>query len=107
MSEKYYRKDIGKRKKEFIKVYQKMPESIPEVFRKGTLVAYDLARITKNRFAPKYCEVHYQEHTMTGQETIDKMLKWQCVEITEEEYNKSVSEIRRLIQEIEPVFDKL
>lgn len=107
MSEKYYRKDIGKRKKEFIKIYEKMPESIPEVLRKGTLVAYDLARITKNRFAPKYCEVHYQEHTMTDQESIDKMLKWQCTEISEEEYNKAVLSIREKIKEIEEIFEKL
>ena len=104
---KFYRKDIGKRKKEFIKIYDKMPTELPEVFRKGTLIAYDKAQITKYPFLPKHCEVHYEEHTMTGQEDIDKMIKWQCTEITEEEYNKAVEKIKELISNIETIYQNL
>lgn len=107
MSERYYKKEIGKRKKEFIKVYEKMPDSIPDIFKKGALVAYDLARISKNRFAPKHCEVHYQKHTMTDHKNIDDMLKWQCTEITEEEYDKAVLLIKEKIKEVEEIFENL
>ena len=104
---KFYRKDIGKRKKEFIKVYNVIPTEIPEIFRKGTLIAYDKAIITKNPFLPKCSEIEYAEHTMTGQEEIDKMLKWQCVEITEVEYNKAVEKIKQIILNIETAYESL
>lgn len=105
--EKFYRKDIGKRKKEFIKIYDKMPTEIPEVFRKGTLIAYDKAIITKNPFLPKCSELEYAEHTMTGQEEIDKMIKWQCVEITEEEYENAIKLIKKELENIADIFKKI
>ena len=84
-----------------------MPSEIPEVFRKGTLIAYNKAVITKNPFLPKHCKVRYEEHTMTDQEEIDKMIKWQCTEITEEEYNKAIEKVKELISNIETVYQNL
>ena len=106
---RFYRKDIGKRKKEFYKVYDNMPESIPEVFRKGTLITYDMCSISCNPLAPVHYKVFWAEHTMTGQKEIEAMFKYdfQVTEINEEEFENSMRIIKNLAKDIKGIYEQL
>ena len=101
---KFYRKDIGKRKKEFYKVYDEIPECAPEVFRKSKLIAYDKCSISCNPIAPVDYEVHWSEHTMTGQKEIEAMFKYQTTEITEGEFENAMEAIKNLAKHIKDIY---
>lgn len=103
---KFYRKDIGKRKKEFYKVYDNMPESVPEVFRKSKLIAYDVCSISCNPIAPIDYEVRWAEHTMTGQKEIEALFKYdfQVTEINEEEFENAMRIIKNLAKDIKGIY---
>ena len=103
----FYRKDIGKRKKEFYKVYDKMPDSIPEVFRKSKLIAYDKCSISCNPIAPVDYEVRWSEHTMTGQKEIEEMFKYQTTEITEKEFENAMRIVKDLAKDIKDIYSSL
>ena len=104
---KYYRKDIGKRKKEFYKVYDNMPESIPEVFRKGTLIAYDICSISCNPLAPVHYKVFWAEHTVTGEKEIETMFKYQTTEISEDEFENAMRIVKNLAKDIKGIYTQL
>ena len=106
---KFYRKDIGKRKKEFYKVYDNMPESIPEVFKRGTLVAYDKCSISCNNLSPVNYSVFWAEHTMTGQKEIEAMFKYdfQVTEINEEEFENAMRIVKNLAKDIKGIYEQL
>ena len=104
---KYYRKDIGRRKKEFYKIYDEIPESAPEVFRKSKLIAYDKCSISCNPLAPVDYDIHWSEHTMTGQKEIEQMFKFQSTEITEEEFESAMRIIKNLAKDIKGIYEQL
>lgn len=106
---KFYRKDIGKRKKEFYKVYDEMPDSVPEVFKRGILVAYDKCSISCFPMGPIDYEIHWSEHTMTGKEEIEAMFKYkfQTTEITEEEFEKAKQIIKSLAKDVKGIYSSL
>lgn len=104
---RYYRKDIGRYKKEYLKVYNTIPSSSPDCFRRSKLIAYDIASINRWRLGPKKCDVSYAERTMTDEKTMGLMLKYQCVEITQEEYKSAVKTIKELINKIKEAYDSL
>ena len=104
---KFYRKDIGKRRKEFYQVYDEIPDSAPEVFKKCKLIAYDKCSISCNPLAPVNYEVHWSEHSMTWQDNIDQMFRYQSIEITKEEFDNAMKIIKNLAKDIKEIYNKL
>ena len=104
---RYYRKDIGRYNKEYLKVYDSIPASSPECFRRSKLIAYDIATISRGRLDPKKGEVSYAERTMTDKKNMDLLLKYQCTEITQDEYEMATKTIKEMITKIEEVYSSL
>ena len=101
---KFYRKDICKRKKEFYKVYDGIPESAPEVFRKSKIIAYEMCSISRNPLTPVHYKVFWAEHTMAEQEEIDKIFKYQTTEINEEEFKNAMRIVKNLAKDIKGIY---
>lgn len=84
------------------KVYDKMPDDMPEVFKKSTLVCYDNVDIEYSMSGVAKVETH--EHSMTDAETIKKRLT-ECVEISEEKFNSLYIKCTNLKNEIKQAIE--
>ena len=84
------------------KVYDKMPDNMPAVFRKSKLICYDSVDIECSMSGVAKVETH--EHSMTDAETIKKRLT-DCIEISEEKFNSIYNRCENLKNEIKQVIE--
>ena len=82
-------------------IYEVMPESVPEVFQKSKMVCFDEVNIKDSHFSgPSSASVNH--HSFTDKENIELKIKFNTVEITDEEFHRieeSAQKIRDLIKE--------
>lgn len=100
----YYRKHgvLGK-VVHAMKVYDKMPESLPAAFRNSKLVCFDEIKV--NYSLEGHAEVSVHEHTLTDKESLDKRLKF-MVEIQEEKFNDLYNRCATFIDDIKDFTDE-
>lgn len=84
------------------KIYDVMPNTMPEVFRNSKLVCYDSVDIEYSMSGVAKVETY--EHSMTDAETINKRIA-ECVEISEEKFNDLYNRCTKLKNNIKQVIE--
>lgn len=103
---KYFKNErmIPERGLHLYKVYDKMPESMPECFKKSKLICFDEVKVEHPLLSTTYT-VSIKQHSMTDKEYLDKKL-WGFVEISEEEYDSLYNRCARLTEAFEEIVPK-
>ena len=84
------------------KVYDKMPDNMPEVFKKSKLICYDSVELECSMSGS--AEVKVNNHSMTDSEGLKKDLLG-CVEISEEKFNDLYNRCTNLKNDIKQAIE--
>ena len=84
------------------KVYDKMPDDMPEVFKKSKLICFDSVELECSMSGS--AEVTVNNHSMTDSEGLKKDL-FGCVEISEEKFNSLYIKCTNLKNEIKQAIE--
>lgn len=84
------------------KVYDVMPEDMPEVFKKSKLMCYDAVKLEYSMSG--LAEVNIHVHSMTDREGMKKHLL-ECVEISEEKFNRLYNKCTNLKNDIKQAIE--
>ena len=84
------------------KVYDKMPDDMPEVFKKSKLVCFDSIKLECSMSG--LAKIVVYNHAMTGTKEMEKYLL-ESIEISEEKFNDLYNRCTELKNEIKQVIE--
>lgn len=84
------------------KVYDVMPEEVPEGFRKSKLICFDSVKLEHTMSG--YAKIEAYKHSMTDREGIEKYLLG-CIEISEEKFNELYNKCVKLKNDIKQAIE--